>query len=54
MGPYGTPKGFELSQFADAFTRYLEVPECSDGPAEPQTSGAGGCGPADWLPDDAF
>jgi putative DNA primase/helicase len=49
-----TPKGFELSQFADAFTRYLELPQCGDGPAEPQTSGAGRYGPADGLPADAF
>ncbi len=54
MGPHGTPKGFELSQFSDAFARYLGAPEYSDGPAKPQTSGAGRRGPADGLPDDAF
>lgn len=49
-----TPKGFELSQFADAFTRYLGPPQCGDGPDEPPTSDVGHCLPVDLRPDDAF
>ena len=51
---FATPKGFELSQFDDAFARYLTPPQCSDGPNEHPTGQADHSAPADWHPDEAF
>jgi putative DNA primase/helicase len=34
MGRFDTPKGFDIAQFEDAFTRYLTPPPVSDAPEE--------------------
>jgi hypothetical protein len=53
-GRFDTPKGYELSQFADAFSRYLPKSPVSDGPNEHPTSEESHCGPVDKRPDEAF